>query len=269
MEYENLPRLRIVLDLDETLIHAYQFLANNSQLCMIDEYGLKHGTIQVVIFNEYTNKLDTETFQIIERPYLQEFLYTISKIADIYVFTSGVKEYAHAIANYLDASGTMFKAIYSKDDLCDWCFAKKHLQFVMGNEYIPERTIFIDDKPLNHAIQIENGILIPIFSYEEHPYFSEERRISAKNDIELVKISSFIVDKLLFEKDVRPIIQQTKNNDDLKKQLELFEKNWEVKRENYLAEFVIYQDEWKLQKERNHTYSEKLQKEAILCSSNV
>lgn len=262
-----IPRLRIVLDIDETLVHTNRLskgYEERDKFRLINIYGLKHGIIQFKSFFEHTKSFITETFQIVERPYVREFLNDILKIADIYLFTTGIKEYAYAIANYLDPSGVMFKAIYSRDNLCDWCFAKKHLQYTMENEYIPERTIFVDDMPLNHAIQPDNGILIPGFCYEEG-YSSEYYRIVAKEDTELLKIRDFIINKLLYVEDVRPIIQIFYGKF-LRERIQKYCPDWEKKRQYYLEIFDMNEKEWKEKQQKNRQYIENMIKE---CNSKI
>ena len=257
-----IPRLHVVLDIDETLVHTNrlsQDYEERDKFRMMDKYGIKHGIIQVKSFFQHNKSFITEKFQVLERPYVREFLDAISKIADIYLFTTGIKEYAYAIANYLDPSGTMFKAIYSRDNLCDWCFAKKHLQYTMENEYIPERTIFIDDLPLNHAIQPDNGILIPGFCYEEG-YSSEHYRIVAKEDTELLKIQDFIINKLLYVEDVRPIIQLFYGKF-LRERIQIYCMNWEEKRHKYLENFIESEKEWKEKQQKNQKYIVNMMKE--------
>lgn len=252
-----MPRLRIVLDIDETLVHTNRLskgYENRDKFRLIDIYGLKHGIIQFKSFFEHTKSFITETFQIVERPYVREFLNDISKIADIYLFTTGIKEYAHAIANYLDPSDTMFKAIYSRDNLCGWCFAKKHLQYTMENEYIPERTIFVDDMPLNHAIQPDNGILISGFCYEE--YFEECRRISSKEYTELLKIRDFIK-QLQYVEDVRPIIHDF-GGKYMRERIQVFCPDWEKKRQYYLDIFVRNEKKWKGEQRKDQLYIENM-----------
>ena len=252
-----IPRLHVVLDIDETLVHTNrlsQDYEERDKFRMMDKYGIKHGIIQFKSFFEHTKTFITEKFQVLERPYVREFLNDISKIADIYLFTTGIKEYAHAIVNYLDPSGTMFKAIYSRDNLCDWCFAKKHLQYTMENEYIPERTIFVDDMPLNHAIQPDNGILIPGFCYEE--YFEEYRRISAKEDTELLKMRDFIK-QLEYVEDVRPIIHDF-GGKYMRERIQKCCKDWDNKRQYYLYIFVRNEKKWKEEQRKNQKYIENM-----------
>ena len=111
-EYENMKKnmhlekkLWLFLDLDHTLLHAHATKyepswGNKSFFCISEKeqiYILRTGKS----FTYYALKF---------RPGLKEFLINLSKIYQLYIYTAGTYDYAHAILNILK------KYVFNEDE---------------------------------------------------------------------------------------------------------------------------------------------------------
>lgn len=107
----------------------------------------------------------TGTFSADCRPGIHEFLKDVSSFADIYAFTMGSSDYADAVFRFLDPYGTIFKGIWygessSEVRWLDFERETKDLQRAFGSDFIPERTVLVDDCVDNFVLQPLNGIRI-------------------------------------------------------------------------------------------------------------
>lgn len=141
----NKERALLILDLDETLIHA------------VDEPL------------EYSPDFSIENQLIYRRPYLTEFLHECDTVFDIAVWSSGSSEYVNAIV------GTLFPEkrpalIWSRDRCAerrdpetDITFYKKDLKKIARQGYPLSRTIIVEDNPQNVQGQYGNAVYIKPF----------------------------------------------------------------------------------------------------------
>lgn len=129
--------LRIaVFDLDQTLVHATletEWIARGFTVEQLDAYGLRRCIIRKA------GELHTEVLRIKVRPYAVELLAaTRLKFGfEVYVFTAGVEEYAHALLDQvLDPQGTLIQRhrVYSRADTT-----------LAGNEHHKSLRPIIDD----------------------------------------------------------------------------------------------------------------------------
>lgn len=106
-------RLSLLLDLDQTLIHA-------TVDPMVGEW-LNNPSNE-----NYPKLTEVHQFQLPESPlvyyiklraYTREFLERMNKIFEMHIYTMGTRTYAHAVAKILDPSKKYFKdRILSRDD---------------------------------------------------------------------------------------------------------------------------------------------------------
>jgi len=169
------PKLTLVLDLDETLVH-----------CSTTRMSVSDIEFKVEFAGEIYNVMG------LLRPYYKEFLSRLSKKYEIVLFTASQKPYADTVCNILDPSKKFFKHRLFRGDCV----------FVGGN-YIKDlsclgrdlkRTIIVDNSVLAFGYHVENGI--PIRSWYED-----------KNDTELYKLIS-LLERIADVDDVRPHLEK-------------------------------------------------------------
>nr|GME14502.1 probable C-terminal domain small phosphatase [Ipomoea batatas] len=135
----------IFLDLDETLVHSqpnpppenYDFV------------------VRPVIDGEIVE------FFVLKRPFVDEFLETLSKKFEIVVFTAGIKEYASLVLDRLDKKGLISHRLYR--DSCkevDGRFVKDLSE--LGRDM--KSVVIVDDNPNSYIFQPRNAIPIRAFT---------------------------------------------------------------------------------------------------------
>jgi len=168
------PRVTLVLDLDETLLHASTEGARNPD----------------VLFPVTWNGVDYRVAAT-KRPYLDEFMMEVSALFEVVVFTASQRVYASKLLDVLDPTYRWFHHRLYRDSCV----------FVEGN-YLKDlsvlgrdlaTTVIVDNSPQAFGLQYNNGI--PILSW-----FDDE------NDTELLKLLPFLR-RLASAKDVRPLLR--------------------------------------------------------------
>eukprot|EP01006_Ploeotia_vitrea_P066317 TRINITY_DN94737_c0_g1_i1.p1 TRINITY_DN94737_c0_g1~~TRINITY_DN94737_c0_g1_i1.p1 ORF type:complete len:375 (+),score=24.23 TRINITY_DN94737_c0_g1_i1:58-1182(+) len=170
------PRITLVLDLDETLVH-----------CSTDEDDLPNPdfTFKVefngTIFNVRAKK----------RPGFDEFLEHVKDKFEVVVFTASQRVYADTLLDILDPNREAIKHRVFRDDCV--CVEGNYLKdlTVLGRDL--QTTVIVDNSPQVFSYQVDNGI--PILSWFESP-----------DDRELYKIIPFL-DSLQEVDDVRPSVR--------------------------------------------------------------
>lgn len=169
----SLPRLRIVMDLDECMVHSKDLLySKNRENSKIEQFNLakKHKGNGAVII---------EDFAVYIRPNLTSFLQGISEVADVYAYTAGSEGYAKHVFDHLDPEQTVFQRILYRHN----CVPVRgpirsyliplnsgHFQYLkdlrrFGDEiFIPQRTVLVDNNPISFQLQPENGLLVPDYT---------------------------------------------------------------------------------------------------------
>lgn len=176
-----LPKLTLVLDLDETLVHTVKE-AENSELYL-----------HFVRLQEcFPITVDGQPAMVRRRPFLDEFLRACARHFDIFVFTAGTSSYCQKIVMNIDPNG-----IYIQK-----CFSREHCQFgtqmslnkdlkVVNRDL--SRVILVDNNPsMFLASQLTNGIVIRTFDH----------RVDMKSDDQLLVLYK-VLKTLQKERDVR------------------------------------------------------------------
>ena len=120
----NIPkkvRLKIILDLDNTLIYASQ--TNNFSL----------------------NYFRIRDYYVYKRPNLENFLLSLSEIADLYLYTSSNEEYANEILNIIDSRHLIKKRFYRQNCLFINNEFIKDVNNLSNFNYDPNYLLIIDD----------------------------------------------------------------------------------------------------------------------------
>jgi len=187
-EYQLIQKKTLILDLDETLIHAdvNNYFINHDKIL---SFKLENNTQK-----KYNRALSTSTIQvpipIMLRPGVKKFLQLISEIYEIVVFTASKKDYADTVLNYLDPEGTLIKHRLYRDNCIPICgkIYVKDLRII--NDRCLENIVIVDNSMYSFSNQLSNGILITSF-------------FNDRNDIELLNLGNYLVNYLANVKDVR------------------------------------------------------------------
>jgi len=169
------PRISLVLDLDETLVH-----------CSIEPISDADTTFSVV-FNGMTYQV-----YVRKRPFLDKFLAAMATKFEVTVFTASQQVYAEKLLNILDPKGVLIHHRLYRDSCLN--VEGNYLKdlTVLGRDL--KHTVLVDNSPHAFGYQLDNGI--PIESWFDN-----------RKDKELLKLAAFL-DTLLLTDDVRPLVRQ-------------------------------------------------------------
>ena len=194
----------LILDLDETLVHSscnspffYNYNTNNNYN---NNYNNNFYDFEYTIY--YKNK--NIPIYVYKRPYVNEFLYQMSKLFTIYIFTSSMKEYSNKLIDLLDFEKCIDKRYFRENctklnDLYVKDLNKLFDRKKFTNDYVNKNIIIIDNNPISYLFNHNNAI--PIDSWNLN-----------KNDDELLKLI--------------PLLEYLSNVDDVSKVIkEIVEKN--------------------------------------------
>ena len=169
------PRVTLVLDLDETLVHCSTVPIKKADF----------------VFPVNFNNTEYQVY-VRKRPYFELFLKEVCKMFEVVVFTASHSVYASKLLDLLDKNHEYIHHRAYRDSclpvegnyLKDLCVLGRNLA----------TTCIIDNSPQAYAFQLHNGIPI-------HSWYEDE------TDDELLKLLPFLK-KLSQSEDVRPLIRQ-------------------------------------------------------------
>ena len=224
--YENYPKKEIetisksekkilVLDLDETLIHADfdEEIANNknvkydAEITFLSDENCSNNktdddndndnesTLTDDDSKDYSNRKILNTVGIFLRPGVKQFLEEVNKYFEVGIFTASVPEYADAVINYLDPENKLIKFRLYRNNCINVgdLLRVKNLKIFKN---IPlKKIILVDNNMYSFAPQLNNGVLINSF-------------INDKNDNELLNVLSYLVNYILPCDDVRKVNEE-------------------------------------------------------------
>ena len=207
----------LILDLDETLVHADFFEE-------LDENNIQKNKYDAIISfytsenqsnannnnnnndNTDNNTTDDESKDdscekvlnkvgIFLRPKVKEFLEEISKYFLIGIFTASIPEYADAVINYLDPEEKYIKfKLYRNDCINVQDLVRVKDLKIFGEENL-DRIVLLDNNIYSFSNQLSNGILI-------NSFFDDE------NDDELSNVRKYLIEYIFPCGDVRKVNEQ-------------------------------------------------------------
>jgi len=169
------PKITLVLDLDETLVHCSIDPIDKAEFIFPVFYGEKE-------YQVYVRK----------RPYFEEFLKQVSGDFEVVVFTASQEVYASKLLDLIDPKGIyIHHRLYRDSCVCVEGNYLKDLS-VLGRDL--SQVVIVDNSPQAFGFQLENGI--PIESWFEDD-----------NDTQLLQLLPFLKN-LLKTNDVRDHVKE-------------------------------------------------------------
>lgn len=172
----------LVLDMDETLIHA-EILPEKAK-------PIKDADFHITLKNMNNNN-EEETFIVYVkiRPFYDECMESLAGLYEIVVFTAAEQEYADAILDILDTDHLISKRLY-----------RQHCVHVDDKYYVKDLRIF-QDRELENIVLVDNSIISMAFNIDNGiPVAPFYRWV--KNDEELLFLHSYL-DELYHVDDIR------------------------------------------------------------------
>ncbi|XP_030640181.1 CTD small phosphatase-like protein 3 [Chanos chanos] len=169
------PHATMVLDLDETLVFSSLSVIENAEHTF-------HTCFQD---HEY------KVFLVL-RPHVKEFLESMAKIFELFVYTSAKREYAEKIVDILDPKKKLFRhRLYQEDCSCVLGHYVKDLRVL---ERDLAKTVVLDNSPHTFPYHLMN--MIPIKSW-----------FGDKDDRELQRLVPYL-EKLVLADDFRDVLKR-------------------------------------------------------------
>ncbi|KAM0948135.1 putative protein-serine/threonine phosphatase [Dioscorea sansibarensis] len=193
---ETIGKLTVVLDLDETLVCAYETSSLHPLIrSQAISSGLKCFEMECVSGEkDVEGKQKVNHVTVFERPGLQEFLQQTSEFADLVLFTAGLEGYASPLVDRIDLNNRFTLRLYRPATV-----STKYREHVKDLSCLSNdlcRTVLVDNNPFSFLLQPLNGIPCIPFSAGRH------------DDDELMRDLLPLLKQLSLQKDVRPILYE-------------------------------------------------------------
>ncbi|EES18363.1 hypothetical protein BDA96_09G176900 [Sorghum bicolor] len=192
-----LRRLTVVLDLDETLVCAYESSSLPATVrTQAVEAGLHCFDMECV-----SSEKDPDGRQrinhvtVFERPGLHEFLQRTSEFADLVLFTAGLEGYAKPLVDRIDAHNRFTHRLYRPSTVTTEY--REHVKDLSCLSKDFQRIVLVDNNPYSFLLQPLNGIPCITFSAGQPV------------DDQLMGTIFPLLEHLALQKDVRPALYET------------------------------------------------------------
>ncbi|GAV90904.1 NIF domain-containing protein, partial [Cephalotus follicularis] len=195
-DYDPIHKFTVVLDLDETLVCAYETSGLPATLRnQAMEAGLKWFELECVSSDkECEGKPKINYVTVFERPGLHEFLKHISEFADLVLFTAGLEGYARPLVDKIDEENLFSLRLYRPSTTSTEY--REHVKDLSGLSKDLCRTVIVDNNPFSFLLQPLNGIpCIPFSAGQPH-------------DTQLLDVLLPLLKHLSQQKDVRPVLYE-------------------------------------------------------------
>ncbi|KAK4367304.1 hypothetical protein RND71_015184 [Anisodus tanguticus] len=191
---QHLLRLTVVLDLDETLVCAYETSSlPNIVRTQATEAGLKWFELECISSDkECEGKPKINYVTVFERPGLHKFLKELSEFADLVLFTAGLEGYARPLVDKIDVGNRFSFRLYRPSTISTEY--REHVKDLTCISKDLSRIVIVDNNPFSFLLQPLNGIpCIPFSAGQPH-------------DIQLLEVILPLLKHLSKQKDVRPVL---------------------------------------------------------------
>ncbi|XP_051143027.1 uncharacterized protein LOC127259626 [Andrographis paniculata] len=191
-----LEKLTVVLDLDETLVCAYETSSMPALLrTQATEAGIKWFELECVSSDkEFEGKPRVNYVTVFERPGLKEFLKQLGEFADLVLFTAGLEGYARPLVDRIDVEKQFSSRLYRPSTI-----STEYREHVKDLSCVSKdlcRIVIVDNNPFSFLLQPLNGIpCIPFSPGQPH-------------DDQLLEVILPLLKQLSVQKDVRPVLYE-------------------------------------------------------------
>ncbi|XP_062231629.1 uncharacterized protein LOC133929056 isoform X2 [Phragmites australis] len=192
-----LRRLTVVLDLDETLVCAYDSSGLPASLrTQAVEAGLHCFDMECISSDkDAEGRQRVNRVTVFERPGLHEFLQRTSEFADLVLFTAGLEGYAKPLVDRIDAFNRFSHRLYRPSTVTTEY--REHVKDLscLSKDFC--RIVLVDNNPYSFLLQPLNGIPCITFSAGQPV------------DDQLMGVIFPLLKHLSLQKDVRPALYET------------------------------------------------------------
>ncbi|KAL8539206.1 hypothetical protein ACS0TY_000994 [Phlomoides rotata] len=191
-----LEKLTVVLDLDETLVCAYETSSLPAMLrSQATEAGIKWFELECVSSDkEFEGKPKINYVTVFERPGLKEFLNKLSEFADLILFTAGLEGYARPLVDRIDTENRFGQRLYRPSTISTEY--REHVKDLSCLSKDLCRIVIVDNNPFSFLLQPLNGIpCIPFSPGQPH-------------DKQLLDVILPLLKHLSLQKDVRSALYE-------------------------------------------------------------
>ncbi|PKI34508.1 hypothetical protein CRG98_045045 [Punica granatum] len=192
----SLDKLTVVLDLDETLVCAYDSTSLPEIVrAQAIEAGLKWFELECVSSDkECDGKPKINYVTVYERPGLQEFLKGLGEFANLILFTAGLEDYARPLVDRIDTKKLISQRLYRPSTVSTEY--REHVKDLSGLSKDLSRIVLVDNNPFSFLLQPLNGIpCVPFSAGQPH-------------DDQLLEVLLPLLKHLSQQKDVRPVLYE-------------------------------------------------------------
>ncbi|KAI3470883.1 hypothetical protein Pfo_027546 [Paulownia fortunei] len=192
----SLEKLTVVLDLDETLVCAYETSSLPAMLCSrATEAGLKWFELECISSDkEFEGKPKINYVTVFERPGLKDFLNQLSEFADLVLFTAGIEGYARPLVDRIDVENRFSHRLYRPSTISTEY--REHVKDLscLSKDFC--RIVIVDNNPFSFLLQPLNGIPCVPFSAGQ------------PQDEQLLEVILPLLKHLSLQRDVRPMLYE-------------------------------------------------------------
>ncbi|KAF2608403.1 hypothetical protein F2Q68_00044937 [Brassica cretica] len=183
--------IEVVLDLDETLVCAYETSSLPAALRnQAIDAGLNWFELECLSSDKEVNgKPKINYVTVFERPGLHDFLEQLSHFADLVLFTAGLEGYARPLVDRIDTRKVLSNRLYRPSTVSTQY--RDHVKDLLSTSTNMSRTVIVDNNPFSFLLQPSNGIPCVAFSAGQ------------PNDTQLLDVILPLLKQLSEEEDVR------------------------------------------------------------------